>query len=57
VITATHTRKARRDLGVCPLCRTLMNAGTRVCRVGRGGSWLHVDCFVQRYRTTDERTT
>lgn len=59
MITTTRNMKARRDLGPCGLCRQLMTTGQRVCRVGRGGSWLHVQCFMRRFRPaiTNERTT
>lgn len=53
MIVATHAKKARYDLGTCPLCRALMTTGQQVCRVGRGGSWLHVRCFLQKYRAAD----
>lgn len=58
MITTTRNMKARRDLGACPLCRAPMTTGQRVCRVGRGGSWIHQHCFMARYRpATTERTT
>ncbi len=49
VVIASHARKARHR-GRCPLCGGPIAVGQGICRVGRGGTWLHVECFTRRYR-------
>jgi hypothetical protein len=55
VITATHSRKARRE-GRCNLCGHTIRIGQRIVRVGYGGSWLHAGCFLLRYRPTQQES-
>lgn len=56
MITATHSRKARRE-GRCNLCGSTIHIGQRIVRVGTTGSWIHAGCFLLRYRPTPQETS